>query len=234
MRSVHNLHNKLNFQYYTNGMVNMSLKNTFLLIILSVSFFAVSCTSANKFSSSEDLTVRVTNDKTFALLPTADMDGVIDELQLFTGSYSIKKFSLQSWVQSDAEKISMTLMNSMGSDMGTLVYDGKAVVLDSPYFPKQIKASYIVADFQFCFYNAEKVKTELESCGLRFDVESKTGANESQSDVNASGAETIAPYEIRCIYDGDTLVEEITKSADSVLLVNSLRGYSYKLEKEKE
>lgn len=234
MRSVHNLHNKLNFQYYTNGMVNMSLKNTFLLIILSVSFFAVSCTSTNKFSSSEDLTVRVTNDKTFALLPTADMDGVIDELQLFTGSYSIRKFSLQSWVQSDAEKISMTLMNSMGSDMGTLVYDGKAVVLDSPYFPKQIKASYIVADFQFCFYNAEKVKTELESCGLRFDVESKTGANESQSDVNVSGAETIASYEIRRIYDGDTLVEEITKSADSVLLVNSLRGYSYKLEKEKE
>jgi hypothetical protein len=85
-----------------------------------------------------------------------------------------------------------------------------AVSFSSPMFPPALKPEYIVADFQFCFYNDIPLRKALEDCGLALEHTERG----------------------RRILQGKTLIIEIEKSAGLVKLVNHARGYTYTLEGE--
>jgi len=102
----------------------------------------------------------------------------------------------------------MSLVNELGAPMGELSYHNGLVSFSSPVFPSSLKPEYIVADFQFCFYNIFALRQALENCGLLLETTENS----------------------RRIIQGDNVIIEIEKNQNTVRLVNHLRGYAYTLE----
>lgn len=176
-----------------------------------------SCAHLRADSPSAEFTVYITNAKKITLMQPDCMNGSIDELQLLNGRYGITKFSMQAWVQSDSQKMNMELMNELGTGIGQVFYDGKNIQAESAFFPKNMKAAYIVADFQFCFYDAQKIREQLSASGLSFD---------ERTEYDENGVERT----VRTIRDGDKTIEQITKTKNTSTLKNILRGYEYVLQ----
>ncbi|WP_407427714.1 DUF3261 domain-containing protein [Treponema sp.] len=202
------------------------MKKIFLILI---SIFLVSCASSrleSKFSP-----VYVTNTSKFALLAPVEMDGMIDSVQRMTAKFGTQSFDFDVYVISDKTQLSMTIFNEFGTTMGSLFYDGTSLDFDSAVFPKNLKAEYIVADFQFCLYEAESVKTALEKIGVDFETVFTDGISGTK-------------YETRTLTKNGNPVSKITKTysvmedgsvkLQSIFYDNILRGYSYTLTGEAE
>jgi hypothetical protein len=84
-----------------------------------------------------------------------------------------------------------------------------------------MKAEYLVADFQVCFYPFAALKENFEKAGFIF-VESRDGVA-SDGEVSAAG-----DY-VRTLKEGDRVILVATKKAHEVSLVNELRKYSYRI-----
>jgi hypothetical protein len=145
--------------------------------------------------------------------------------QRISGSYGKADFIMDAWVRADETRIAMVLFNSLGTTMGDLSFDEGALSFSSPFLPSSIRAEYIVADFQFCFYRPDALSRALKNCGLRLSVE--PGIHPEGSGV-ASREEGAG--ERRTIYEGDKRIIEIEKNASFVRYTNYLRGYAYTLE----
>ena len=156
--------------------------------------------------------VYVTNTTVIDLLPPQDIDGSLDMLNMLTGKFGDTSFYLQAYIQADENGLFMSLMNDFGTDMGSLSYTGDRLAFDSSVFPQSLKPQYIAADIQFTYYAADAVRSVLNQAGLDFDVAK-----------NADG------MEVRKVMHGKKCIEEITKSAGAVKIVNHLRGYEYSL-----
>ena len=105
-----------------------------------------------------------------------------------------------------------SLMNDFGADMGNLFYDGISVIFDTAYFPKALPGEYIICDIQNAYYDKDELRKNFEAAGLKFVVITEENA-----------------VEIRKIFDGKNLIEEISISQNEVKIQNFLRGYSYQL-----
>ena len=103
-------------------------------------------------------------------------------------------------------------MNDFGADMGNLFYDGISVIFDTAYFPKALPGEYIICDIQNAYYDKDELRKNFEAAGLKFVVITEENA-----------------VEIRKIFDGKNLIEEISISQNEVKIQNFLRGYSYQL-----
>ena len=176
-----------------------------IFIILTL----VSCATQEKRSHAP---VFITDRLQFILLPAMEIEKPMDGAQRITGSFGDQNFLMEAWVRADETGIDMAFFNSLGAGMGNFSFTDKAVSLASPVFPRNFKAEYLAADFQFCFYNPHALKHALESLGLVFQVE--------------NGAYT----EIRKIIAGKDTIIEIQKTVNQVRYVNILRGYSYTLD----
>ena len=150
----------------------------------------------------------LTDRSKYILLPPEDIENPIDMPQFVSASYGGQDYFLNAWVKADETGMNMTLINSLGANMGELSYYYGAVSFSSPVFPQSFAAEFIVADFQLCFYNTLALRRALEDCGLSIE---ETGAG-------------------RCILQGKNVIIEIEKSQNAVKLVNHLRGYAYTLE----
>ncbi len=193
----------------------------------ALSVFLISCASAKKVTQENDFTatglrpIYVTNTKKVNLLLPEHAAGVLDELQLLNGSFGDSNFNLLSYTQIDATAINLSLMNDFGTDMGNLFYDGSQVIFDSAYFPKALPGEYIICDIQNAFYDSAALEENYKNSGLIFE------------DILICW-ETGTPEEVRKIYDGKKLIEEISIIDDTVTIKNHLRGYEYKLTKIEE
>lgn len=176
----------------------------FVLTILS------SCAS-KKIETSGLRPVYITNSKKVNLLNPSKACIVFDGLQALNGSFGSQSFSLLSYTQIDAKGINLSLMNDFGTDMGNLFYDGSKVIFDSAYFPKALPGEYIICDIQNAYYDKDELRKNFEAAGLKFEIS------------------TTENVEIRKIFDGKKLIEEITVSDNEVKIQNLLRGYSYQL-----
>lgn len=176
----------------------------FVLIILS------SCAS-KKIEASGLRPVYITNSKKVNLLNPSKACIVFDGLQALNGSFGSQSFTLLSYTQIDARGINLSLMNDFGTDMGNLFYDGKSVIFDSAYFPKALPGEYIICDIQNAYYDKDELARNFAAAGLKFEIS------------------TTENVEIRKIFDGKKLIEEITVSDNEVKIQNLLRGYSYQL-----
>ena len=177
----------------------------FVLIILS------SCAS-KKIEASGLRPVYVTNSKKVNLLNPSKVCAVFEGVQVLNGSFGSQSFSLLSYTQIDAKGINLSLMNDFGTDMGNLFYDGSKVIFDSAYFPKALPGEYIICDIQNAYYDKDELRKNFEAAGLKFVVITEENA-----------------VEIRKIFDGKNLIEEISISQNEVKIQNFLRGYSYQL-----
>jgi hypothetical protein len=151
--------------------------------------------------------VLVSGDASFSLLAPEYIEKNLDMLQRISGNYGNNHFDMNVWIKADADGMSMELFNDMGNSLGRLVYTGKELDFNSSYFPRGLKAEYAVADFQFCFYRIEALRSALGK--LRLETE------------------RAVDFERRLFYDGDRLIIGIEKSAGAVRYTNHLRGYAY-------
>ncbi len=187
-----------------------------LIFLLSL---LISCKSTKAVSSLRP--VYITNTKKVNLLGPSVAVGVFEGLQLLNGSFGDTGFSLMSYTQIDATGISLSLMNDFGTDMGNVFYDGTKVIFDSAYFPKALPGEYIICDIQNAYYDKAALQENYETAGLRLEV--------WPAAVDEAGVQ-----EIRCIYDGKKLIEEITILENTITIKNYLRGYEYNLTKLEE
>lgn len=195
----------------------------FLLIFISI--FLVSCASS-RFDSNF-APVYVTNTSKFGILSTAEADTPLDAVQRMTAKFGEQSFDFDVYVISDPSQLSMTIFNEFGTTMASLFYDGASLEFDSSVFPKNLKAEYIVADFQFCLYRANSLKSALANIGVDFEISTAKGSD---------GTST----ESRTLSKKGKIISKITKSyginkktgreeVKSIYYENFLRGYSYLL-----
>jgi hypothetical protein len=154
------------------------------------------------------LNVYLTGSSKYILLPPGNIENSLDMAQRISASYKGMDYFFNAWVKADESGMEMTLLNELGANMGELSYRNGLVSFSSPVFPPSLKPEYIVADFQLCFYNAMALRQALKDCGLSFE------------DAGNS----------RRILKGKTLIIEVERSRNTVMLVNHLRGYAYTLE----
>ena len=187
--------------------LNKSLVSASVLI-LSILFLAVSCKSTKMVQKNKLRPVYVTNTKKINLLMPENAAVTLDALQLFNGTFGDTSFSMISYTQIDESGISLSLMNDFGADMGNLFYDGSEVSFESAYLPSKLPGEYIVAEIQNAYYDEAALKKNYADAGLCFEVKEP---------------------QLRKIYYGKKLIEEIFISEESVKITNYFRGYSLEL-----
>lgn len=191
-----------------NNMKNLLKHLCGILIVITV---LCSCTS-KKAEASGLRPIYITNSKTVNLLNPTKACVVFEGIQALNGSFGSQSFTLLSYTQIDAKGINLSLMNDFGADMGNLFYDGISVIFDTAYFPKALPGEYIICDIQNAYYDKDELRKNFEAAGLKFVVITEENA-----------------VEIRKIFDGKNLIEEISISQKEVKIQNFLRGYSYQL-----
>ena len=155
--------------------------------------------------------VYVTNRKAVELLSPEFAGEGQDALYELTAVAGGESFSMLLYMQSDNDSLSVDFLNSFGTTMGTLFYDGSSVESEIAFMPAKIPPEYLVFDLQLLFYDAAAVKARLENAGLKCSIDG-TG---------------------NCIIaEGEKQVVVISGDSDStVTLKNLLRGYEYSLTK---
>ncbi|MBQ9630188.1 MAG: DUF3261 domain-containing protein [Treponema sp.] len=193
-------------------MKSESLKNKILwdaffasVVILFLSSCATTKTLQKKYP------VHVTNTRVIDLFLPEHFGKSVDSLYMLQGSFGKSSFYVQALMQSDERGIFISLLNDFGVEMGTLTYTSDELLLDSSMFPKSLKVQYIIIDIQFAFYDITAISSALQKVGLNFVVEKNKG------------------IETRKIMRGKKCIEEITKSGNTIKIINHLRGYEYNL-----
>jgi len=175
----------------------------------AIIFVLLCCSCASKIPVSENRPfVYLTDNVKFFLLPSEDIEAPIDMEQRISASWQGGEYVFNAWVKADKTETEMILMNELGVNMGKLSYSNGILHISSQVFPKSMKPEYILADFQLCFYNADALRRAIEDCGLSLE-------NSANS---------------RKILMGKTVLIEIEKSVNAVVLKNNYRGYTYTLE----
>jgi hypothetical protein len=104
------------------------------------------------------------------------------------------------------------LFSGFGTTIAEITYGKDSVHFESSVMDvEKMKAEYVLADFQVCFYPYKALKDNFEEAGFVFE-ESRGGAN--------------LDY-VRTLKDGNTLVLTAERKGKEITLVNSLRHYSY-------
>ncbi len=202
------------------------MKKKIPLTFLALSLFLISCKTSQPVKKgaakvSDCGPVYITNTKKINLLLPECAGEIFEGIQLLNGSFGSTRFSLLSYTQIDAKGISLSLFNDFGTDMGNLSFNGQRVTFDSAYFPKNLPGEYIACDIQNAFYDSAALEENYKNAGLIFEE-------------TLILWETGTPEEIRKIYDGKKLIEEISIHDDTITIKNLLRGYEYQLTRIEE
>lgn len=184
---------------------NFANKSFFLLIFLVI---GISCTSTPRNIEAEKQ-VYLTDTTYVNILPPSVATVNLQMFQQVVGSYSGQNFQMDAFLILNQDEINVTLMNSFGTTMGTLLYTPSTMEFETTLFPASIKPAYIIFDFQLCFYPVEELKRELEDSGLSLNLTKDNS------------------QELREIRDKDRLIISILKENEKIQYVNNERNYSY-------
>jgi len=202
--------------------LNGKKKNIILFLLLGGVFVCFcACVPGTKAGKDEPATpyVWLTNSSRYILLPTEDIEHPLDSHQMVSASFKDKDYFLNAWVKADATELNMTIINELGANMGELSYRNGAASFSSPVFSMPFKPEYIIADFQFCFYQARALFQSLKYCDLFFE------------EIKTNRFEDTWTYRNILLWDHKTVIIRIEKKSRNVIeLVNHLREYAYTLE----
>ena len=158
--------------------------------------------------------VYYSDSKYIQLLPTKAVSGPIDGAQRFEGTFGKTAFSGQVWVLANDTILSITFFNDFGTTIAELTYANDSVAFASSVLDvEKVKAEYILADYQACFYPFEVLKENFEKSGFDFR-EQRNLAGDSNS------------FE-RILSENGKEIMRITRKANEIDLVNELRHYKY-------
>lgn len=193
------------------------MKKNIVLFVFVILFVFSGCVSSKVQNEEPSLNpVYVTNSKKIMLLPTSDLQENKDVEQILSGKYGNQDFSFLCYLLIDENGIFLSLLNEFGVGLGNLSYDGSAAVFDSAFFPKNLKAEYIIFDLQLAYYSSDALENAFDGIGMTFVSE--------KNDDNGIEKET------RKVFDGKKLVEQIEINGNEIKIQNFLRNYSYNLE----
>ena len=200
------------------------MKKLIYTCALLISLVFLSC-ATSKVGEGELNPVYVTNSKKISLLPPTALSRPLQTYQLIEGQFGKDSFTMMAYIEIVPEGIFISLLNDFGTDMGTISYDGSKVFFESPYFPKNLKGEYVISDIQNVYYDVDLLKENYSKAGLEFKVNREPGkVDETTGKVDENGVEV---DQIRQIYSGDKLIEEIRFEGNSVTIKNFLRKYEY-------
>lgn len=185
--------------------------NPFILVFV----FFVLALFASCASVKEDVKlnkVYVTNTTPVSLLAPSSIKTQIDQMQYFEGNFGKNSFSSMLYLQADSKEIQILMLNEMGIEIGSLFYDGICCTMESSFFPKNLKAEYIILDLQNTYADIQELKKHYKNYGLDFAQNEKT----------------------RTLSKNGTLIEQITEQDNKITIENHLRGYTYRLVPEDE
>lgn len=210
---------------------NSSFFNTFALIFcLILPLFNISC-SSTKINHAKTSPVYITNSKSINLLQTSEFtqnETKIDVMQLISGTFSNQNFEFLANLQINKNEIAFSLLSHMGTDLGNLYYNNETIYFNSDYFPKNLKAEYIIADIQNAYYPFEPLQQNYKKSSLQFTEEIFFDNNDSDKNQHRQSEQNIV--KIRKIYDKNKLIETISTYNDIIQIENNLRGYKYILQ----
>ena len=158
--------------------------------------------------------VYYSDSKYIQLLPTKAVSGPIDGAQRFEGTFGKTAFSGQVWVLANDTILSITFFNDFGTTIAELTYANDSVAFASSVLDvEKVKAEYILADYQACFYPFEVLKENFEKSGFEF-----------REQLNLAGDSN--SFE-RVLSENGNEILRITRKANEIDLVNTLRHYKY-------
>ena len=212
----------------------------FCLFLMIFAFSVISCSSSKiqqisqKNENSSVLPqVYITNSKKIKLLKNSEFQGNFDKIQMISGNFGSQNFEFLGNLQIDSNSLSLTILSPMGTDLGAIYFDEKGIVLDSAYFPQNLKAEYIICDIQSAYFPAESLRENFKEAGLSFTEEimnlSKNEENVKTDDEIPQNSKNLIEKNqiIRKIYDKNKIIEEIVISQNEIRISNKLRNYEY-------
>ena len=212
----------------------------FCLFLMIFAFSVISCSSSKiqqisqKNENSSVLPqVYITNRKKIKLLKNSEFQGNFDKIQMISGNFGSQNFEFLGNLQIDSNSLSLTILSPMGTDLGAIYFDEKGIVLDSAYFPQNLKAEYIICDIQSAYFPAESLRENFKEAGLSFTEEimnlSKNEENVKTDDEIPQNSKNLIEKNqiIRKIYDKNKIIEEIVISQNEIRISNKLRNYEY-------
>ena len=190
------------------GYIKGTMPHKLIPFFFLVSLLSISCTTTRNAD-----VVYITDEKTYDLLPTSDMDGTIESYQIVQGVFpGHDSVAMDAYLIADGNIIDIAFFANTGQTIGEISYDGTSVTFSSSFIPPSaFKAEYIIADVQFALYDVAALSYALGSSGLVF--------TESKMDGQIC----------RMISDGDGVVWQMTRSGNVMAVQNNLRGYGYKV-----
>ena len=159
--------------------------------------------------------VYYSNSRAVELLPTSAMTTSMDMAQHLEGTFikddgSETSFDGDTWVRANDSILSVFLFSGFGTTIAELTYAGDSVVFESSVMDvKKMKAEYVLADLQVCFYPFEALKKNFEGAGFVFEQE-------------LDGDDFV-----RTLSENGTTIMNVQKKGSEILLVNELRRYRY-------
>ena len=156
----------------------------------------------------------------YPLLGPEYLERPMDEAQEITGVYNGAALTMQAWVLADETSLTIAFFDLFGVSLGEVSFTANKAVMTSRALPSALKAEYIIADFQLCFYKAGALSRALKAGGFLL-------RETKNLDPQGNPVETRAVFETR----GDTTkpVILIEKTRNQVTYTNHLRGYAFSI-----
>lgn len=184
-----------------------------LLACLCVSVFMVGCHKSMVKPGSAP--VFYSDSRSVGLLPTTAMKIPIDMPQHLEGTFikedgSETSFDGDTWVRANDSILTVILFGGFGTTLAELTYVGDSVSFESSVMDvKKMKAEYVLADLQVCFYPFEALKENFEQSGFEFAEE-----------LNGDDF-------VRTLSENGKSILKVEKKGSEINLVNELRHYKY-------
>lgn len=185
------------------------------VLLMSLLFCGVLTSCHKSLVKPGAVPVYYSNSRAVELLPTSAMTMSMDMAQHLEGTFikddgSETSFDGDTWVRANDSILSVFLFSGLGTTIAELTYAGDSVVFESSVMDvKKMKAEYVLADLQVCFYPFEPLKENFEKAGFEFNEE------KNENDF------------VRTLSENGMLIMKAQRKGSEILLVNELRRYRY-------
>ena len=155
------------------------------------------------------------DERSVALLPTSVMVSPVDMPQHLEGVFTKPdgtetSFDADTWVRANDSVLSIHLFSGFGTTIAELVYEGDSVSLESSVMDVgKMKAEYVLADFQVCFYPFDALNENFERHGFDFSEE-------------RNGDDFV-----RTLSENGKTILKVERKGPEIDLVNEFRHYRY-------
>lgn len=177
---------------------------------LVIAFSLILCCCHSGKNGLSATPVYYTDDAFVHLLDVSGSGISIDAPQHIDGRYGDKDFSMDAWMRLNDSLLNVVLFSSFGNTLAEVTCSRDSVRFNSSMMDMgKIKAEYIIADIQLCYYDMAVLKPHFESYGF-------TLIETTEGDAT-----------LRKLSKGNKDILTIRKVGNTIELKNSLRNYSY-------